>query len=224
MGSPYTKSNKNDPVPDMNQVAELIPTRLSLLTRLKNWKDETSWKTFFDTYWKLIYRAAIKAGLNDTEAQEVVQETVISVSKSMPQFHYDKEKGSFKGWLLRLTSWRISDQLRKRQRDYRFRRTETRTSTGTAPIERLADPDAPNMEATWEEDWEKNLIEAAIDRVKRKVDGKHYQAFDLYVFKEWPVARVAKALNMSSGRIYLIKHRISGLIKKEISSLRHKPI
>src|SRR5258706_14947787 len=91
----------------MFNINELIPTRQSLLSRLKDWKDEESWRVFFDTYWKLIYGAAMKAGLSDAEAQDVVQETVISVLKSMPGFEYNTEKGSFKSWLLRLTNWRI---------------------------------------------------------------------------------------------------------------------
>lgn len=33
-----------------------IPTRKSLLGRLKDWEDQESWHVFFDTYWKLIYR------------------------------------------------------------------------------------------------------------------------------------------------------------------------
>src|SRR5579863_1553334 len=100
----------------MNAISELIPTRQSLLSRLKDWNDQESWRDFFETYWKLIYNAAIKAGLSDTEAQDVVQETVISVLKNMPNFDYDPQKGSFKGWLLRLANWRVVDQFRKRQR------------------------------------------------------------------------------------------------------------
>ena len=46
-----------------------LPTRWSLLARLKNWEDQESWKTFFDTYWRLIYNVAIKAGLTDQEAR-----------------------------------------------------------------------------------------------------------------------------------------------------------
>ena len=42
-----------------------------------------AWKDFFDTYWRLIHGLAIKAGLNDAEAQEVVQETIIAVAKQM---------------------------------------------------------------------------------------------------------------------------------------------
>src|SRR6185503_15557951 len=92
---------------------DLIPTRRSLITRLKCWDDQESWNTFFETYWKLIYRAARSSGLNDAEAQDVVQETVISVCKQMPHFKYDPETGSFKNWLLKLTYWRITDQFRK---------------------------------------------------------------------------------------------------------------
>jgi len=57
---------------------------------------------------------AIKAGLNDAEAQEVVQETIVAVAKQMG-FKYDPKIGSFKGWLLHLTRWRIADKMRKRR-------------------------------------------------------------------------------------------------------------
>ena len=60
---------------------ELIPTRRSLLIRLKDWNDQESWKEFFDTYWKLLHGVATNAGLNDAEAQDVVQDTVLSVAK-----------------------------------------------------------------------------------------------------------------------------------------------
>jgi RNA polymerase sigma-70 factor (ECF subfamily) len=84
-------------------MGNLIPTRQSLLSRLKDWNDQESWKVFFDTYWRLIYRAATGAGLNDAEAQDVVQETVIAVMKAMPTFKYNREKGSFRGFLKRTT-------------------------------------------------------------------------------------------------------------------------
>lgn len=203
---------------------ELIPTRQSLLSRLKDWNDQESWKVFFDTYWRLIYNAAVKAGLTDAEAQDVVQETVISVLKSMPGFDYEAENGSFKNWLLRLTGWRIVDQLRKRQRDIEPPKYRSRTSTSTATAERVADPASLRLEATWDEEWERNLLEAAIERVKRKVDSKQYQLFDLYVFKKWSVSRVAQTLKVNPGRVYLAKHRINNLIKKEITHLRTKPI
>jgi len=67
----------------MTSMEQPIPTRQSLLGRLKDWNDQESWQVFFDTYWRLIYNTAMKAGLNDAEAQDVVQETILSVSKKV---------------------------------------------------------------------------------------------------------------------------------------------
>src|SRR5947209_6974351 len=93
---------------------QFIATRRSLLSRLKNWHDQASWQEFFDTYAKLIYRIAAKAGLKDAEAQDVVQETALVVAKKMPGFKYDPAIGSFKSWLLLITRRRIEKQLKKR--------------------------------------------------------------------------------------------------------------
>ena len=191
---------------------------------MKDWNNQESWKDFFDTYWRLIYHSALKAGLTDAEAEDVVQETVISVMKSMPTFKYDARNGSFKSWLRRLTGWRITDQLRKRQRGIEHPRRERRTSTRTATVERVADPAGLSLEAVWDEEWRTNLIAAAISRVKRSVDAKQFQIFDLYVNKRWPVSKVARLLHVSTGRVYLAKHRVAKLIKKEIDRLQTKPI
>ncbi|MGA2863283.1 MAG: sigma-70 family RNA polymerase sigma factor [Verrucomicrobiota bacterium] len=207
-----------------NDANEFIPTRQSLLSRLKDWDDHESWKVFFDTYWRLIYNAALKAGLSDAEAQDVVQETLISVSRSMPNFHYDPRRGSFKTWLMRLTGWRIKRQLEKRAPLKRSMNQSanrgSRTSTGTGTLEKIPDPAEPALEALWDEEWERNLMAAALERVKKRVDPKQYQIFDYCVLKTLPVSRVVRALNVNRGRVYLAKHRISKLIKQEITRLQ----
>jgi len=119
---------------NQNQIEDLLPTRRTLLSRLKDWNDQESWRVFFDTYWRLIYSMAIKEGLTDAEAQDAVQETVISVMKSLRTFRYDPRKGSFKGWLLQLTRWRILDQLDKRDTRLAGRKGQTKTSTRTGTI------------------------------------------------------------------------------------------
>src|SRR5207245_5537229 len=116
------------------------PTRRSLLSRLKNWNDQESWQDFFDTYWKLIYGAAIKSGLSDVEAQEVVQETVITVTKKIKEFKTDPAFGSFKAWLLHLTRWRIADQLRKRQRQGGSQQHRSVKTSTTSPIGKIQHP------------------------------------------------------------------------------------
>src|SRR5437867_10914593 len=66
---------QNVPSPMSQQPDEFIPTRQSLLSRLKNWDDKASWRDFFNTYWKLIYSIGLKAGMTAEEAQDLVQET-----------------------------------------------------------------------------------------------------------------------------------------------------
>jgi len=199
---------------------ELIPTRSSLLSRLKQWDDQESWRDFFNTYWRLIYRAATKAGLSDAEAQDVVQETVIKVAKKMSDFTYDREVDSFKGWLLYLTRKHIALQYRKRQRDRGGDGRHPEVTALTNSIEQLPDPARAGLEAVWDAEWERNLLEAARGPVKRQVNPKQFQMFNFYVLKEWPVGEVAKALSVTVAQVYLAKHRISGLVKKQIAHLK----
>jgi len=198
---------------------EIIPTRRSLLTRLKQWDDHESWKDFFDTYWKLVYGVAVKSGLNENEAQEVVQETVIAVAKKMHDFKYDPAVGSFKGWLLHITRCRIADQLRKRYREKARAEPLPAETTRTDAMAKIPDPASLNLEAIWEEDWQQNLVTAALARVKRRVKPRQYQIFDLYAVKGWPVTQVRETLGISATQVYLAKLRISKLVKKEVKKL-----
>ncbi len=208
----------------MNGLDELIPTRKSLLQRLKDWSDNESWRDFFETYWRLIYRRALKAGLSDAEAQEVVQETMISVFKAMPTFEYRQTQASFKSWLLRLTNWRIVDQVRKRAPEAGTHEPDSSPSKGTSPAERIADPNAVEQDAGWEAEWQSNLMEVALERVKANANPKMYQMFAQCVFKERPVAEVARLLRVTPARVYLAKHRIGALLKKEIKNLQKQPL
>jgi RNA polymerase sigma factor (sigma-70 family) len=196
----------------------LIVTRRSLVDRLANWDDQRRWQEFFETYWKLIYSAARKSGLADAEAQEVVQETVITVAKNIDRLKYDPAVGSFKGWLLQITRWRIADQFRKREPEG-AKRPHLQDDRFTATIERVPDSRIVDLDAVWETEWKDNLLEAAIARVKRKIDPKQFQIFDCYVRKEWPAQKVAERLRVSVGQVYLARHRVAALLKKEIKAL-----
>jgi len=202
---------------------ELIPTRASLLSRLPNLQDEASWNDFFNTYWKLIYGVARKAGLTEVEAQDVVQETMVSVMKHIPTFKYDPAIGTFKAWLLKMTRWRILDQLRKRLPVREKRATDDSTSH-TSSIERVMDPNSEDLDAAWNKDWERTLFEAARGKVKRRVDPQKYQLFDFYVRKEWPAEKVAMTFRVSVEQVYLAKHRVLELIKQEVKRLEKEGI
>jgi RNA polymerase sigma-70 factor (ECF subfamily) len=203
---------------------ELIPTRRSLLSRLKDWDDQESWREFFNTYWKLIYGVALKAGLSDAEAQDVVQDTVVAVARKMQDFRYDPAAGSFKNWLLVITRRRIADHQRKQYRQPLLADCSASTGTETDGLERIPAPVDPGIDAIWDAEWEKNLLDAAIERVRLQIDPRQFQIFDCYVLKEWPVKDVTRTLGVSATQVYLARHRISRLIKKEARSLERKMI
>src|SRR6266699_5568708 len=196
----------------------LLATRRSLVDRLANWDDQRRWQEFFDTYWKLIYSAARQSGLTDAEAQEVVQETVITVAKNIDKLKYDPAIGSFKGWLSQITRWRIADQFRKREPG-EAKRAHSSDDRATATIERVPDSRIVDLDALWETEWKENLFEAAIARVKKKIEPKQFQIFDCYVRKEWSAQKVAERLGVNVGQVYLARHRVGALLKKEIRAL-----
>jgi RNA polymerase sigma factor (sigma-70 family) len=193
---------------------EFLPTRHSLLQRLKRWDDQESWRDFFNLYWGLLYSTAIRAGLSDSEAQDVVQDTVILVSKKMEGFRYNPEVDSFKGWLLYLTRKRIALEYRRRARGRA--RTPADPNEPNAEIEAFPDPAGPGLEKVWEEEWQRAKWDAAITRVKEQVALKQFQMFDLYVVKDLPAREVAQALGVAVAQVYLAKHRISALVKREL--------
>jgi len=201
-----------------DDAAEFIPTRRSLLSRLKNWEDDSSWRDFFNRYWKLIYGVALKAGLTHSEAEDVVQETCLGVAKSIGQFKYDPAVCSFKSWLMQVTRRRIANQFEKRKRQPISLATNLSNGDETPVTERCADP-ANDLQALWDQEWETNLMDAAIRKVKRRVPMEQFQMFDFYVLKKWPVRKVAQTLGVTVGHVYVAKHRICRLIKKEIETI-----
>jgi RNA polymerase sigma factor (sigma-70 family) len=203
----------------MEERPEFIPTRRSLLTRLKRWDDQESWRDFFDTYWRLVYSFARQSGLSDSEAQDVVQDTVVSVARKMPSFKYDPVRGSFKAWLMQLSRRRIVDQFRKRPRESEFPGSVPGEETGTGAAERLPDPAGVALEKVWEGEWQKHLLDTALHRVKQRVAPGQYQLFELNVLKEWPVERVAATLNVSANQVYLAKGRVGKILQAELQRI-----
>jgi RNA polymerase sigma factor (sigma-70 family) len=201
-----------------------VPTRQSLLERLKDWNDRESWREFFDLYGRLIYAVARKAGLAEAEAEDVVQETILSVAKKMPEFQYDPARGTFKGWLRQLIGWRIARQFRKRQPNLApYSRSSADESADTEPIQQIPDPAAYQaFEEAWETEWQENLTKTALEQLRSKINPKHYQIFQLYALQHRPVAEIRKFLSVSAAEVYLAKHRVTQLLKKEIQRLANR--
>jgi RNA polymerase sigma-70 factor (ECF subfamily) len=199
----------------MSTISELdLKTRRSLLSRLRDLDDRESWRTFFDLYWRMLYNVARRAGLADADAQDVVQETVVAVARQMPEFRYDRAKGTFKHWLFRIVRRRVADHLRRVYRQ---------PPMGELAFDPLAEDDESaavvpedttgEFGTAWEQEWEQAVLDTAVARVREQANPKHFQVFDYCVKQGWPAGKVAATLGMNIAQVYLARHRVSHAVK-----------
>lgn len=167
------------------------PARANVLRGLAAWNTQEGWRAFFQTYWRVIYRAARRAGLTEAESEEVVRGTVLHMVGHRAELRRDPALGPFKGWLLAATRRSIQEQIRKRDR---------------------AGGPAPDVEAVWEDAWRTSLFQAALDRVRRKVDPRCFQMYECVAVKGWPLRRVARLSHACVGRVMLAWGRTGCLV------------
>jgi RNA polymerase sigma-70 factor (ECF subfamily) len=202
----------------------LVRTRGSLLGRLHDLQDQTAWREFFDSYWRLIYKVARSSELSDAEAQDVVQNTFIYLSRRMPNFRYDPARGAFKSWLRVVTRSRISVFRRQQKADEKFlgEIQPDDDEERAAELEAIPDPAGDALDEVWQREWEENLMARATRAVRGRVNAQHFLIFRLSTLNHLPLNQVAKKLHLSLPQVYLVRHRVSRLFKEEVQRLRRE--
>ena len=200
-----------------------LATRPSLLERLKDWGQQTAWREFDHDYGPLIRNVARKAGLNDAEADEVVQETLIAVAKKVGEFKHTGNRGSFRAWLYQQARWRIADQFRRRQ----VKPAPGLEGVGPAPTDdetgkpsacELPSVAASDFEKIWDEEWLARVHQVAISRVKRRVSARQFQLFDLHVLQGLSVREAAATGGATMAAVYMAKSRVQRLFERELKA------
>jgi RNA polymerase sigma factor (sigma-70 family) len=214
----------------MTSPADDIPpsplrTRRSLLLRVRRWDDAAGWTEFYALYRTLIYGLARRSGLSHADAEEVTQDVFRRVAETIHAFESDPARGSFRGWLMNLTRWRVANKFARRPPDEKKGSAApavwpATAGAATATVERIADP--ARVDEGWDLEWRRHLLEAATTRLSRRVKARHYQAFDLYVRQQVPAAQVAASVGMSAAAVYLVSHRITLQLKREVTLLRQQ--
>jgi RNA polymerase sigma factor (sigma-70 family) len=205
-----------------SETVSSLRTRPSLLVRVRTWEDSTSWAEFHRLYRKLVYGLARRAGLSHADAEDVTQDVFKRVAETIRGFESNPDRGTFRGWLMNLTRWRIADKHAARPKEER-RDAPSRDDTGgprTSTIDRI--PDRADADADWQKEWQRHLIDAACERIAGRVKPRHYQVFDLYVRQNWPVLKVARELGINPASVYVIGHRLTAQLKVEVAKLQEQ--
>jgi RNA polymerase sigma factor (sigma-70 family) len=203
--------------PDEKQT---VCTSWTLIGRLKDADDDDAWREFYDLYSRMVLSVALKAGLRQHEAEEVVQETISSVSKHIQTLETNPARGSFRSWLLQMARWRMTDQFRKRL-PIAARKTPHATRT-TDTVERLPDLREADLEKLWDAEWLEQMMERAYKQLQFEVKAEHYQVFHLLTVEKKSAGEVARMLDRSHAHIYLVKHRVGRVLNKIVRRLEEK--
>ena len=200
----------------MRPEAPLLETRSSLIQRLKATINGESWEEFFHTYWELIYNVARRAGLSEADAQDIVQETILKIHKSLDRFEYNRKRGTFKGWLRTVTRSRLNDFFKKQQRRPALNHP---LEEAAGELQNLEDPEGPEIEKIWDEEWNRNLIQAALSRTKKLSSPKQFQIFKCHYIDEWTVRETCRTLGVNAAQVYMAKQRVGKIFRESVEAL-----
>jgi RNA polymerase sigma-70 factor (ECF subfamily) len=194
-------------------------TRQTLIQRLKDPKDDAAWSDFYQFYFEIISGWARQQGCNQTQADDIFQETMVCLLRKMQSFEYDPERGSFKAFLKSVVRSRVIDYFRKEGRYVAVSADEE----GNDQTDLIRDEEADNSQAfDSHEDkiWIKSVLNQALRQAYKKIDQVTYKSFCLYVLEGLSVDEVSQRLgNLRPGTIYQQKSRFLKMVEKEFSEL-----
>lgn len=182
-----------------------MKTRATLLAQLRDGQDPMAWDVFFQRYWPLVYAWARYRGCSDHTAQDIVQDVMLVFFERRDLFHFQPEKGRFRDYL--------STVVRNKVAEYR-RRPSGRIKPGDGPVapETAADT-GPEPDAAWEAIFDKAVLLALLDVLRREVPPRDYMAFELTTLQEMPPADVAALNGMTRNAVYKARRRVMKRLK-----------
>lgn len=182
-------------------------TRETLFLRLKPDTPgcEMAWREFHDRYAPIIGGFARRMGAKDQDVFDLVQDVLLGFFSVSPQFAYDPAKGRFRGYLKTCT-WRV----------FQTRLNKHLRLNGRCLAD--VDPEDCGVEQAWNDVWETEKLQRAVDRVRDDYQSspdraRTFQAFELYVLLERPAEDVATELGLTVNGVHQAKSRVSKALR-----------
>ncbi len=182
-------------------------THASLLIRLRNDADSAAWQEFHDRYGELIRGFARRRDLQPADCDDVAQEVMLSLSKVMPDFHYEPSKGKFRSYLKTATLRAIFRKTRQKHGEVALCSIEDATRTAEAD-------DA--VEEAWELEWQRYHLRQAMRALEGEFSETDREAFRRSAIEGGAAQDTAADLNISVNQVYHAKSRILKRLEKVI--------
>jgi RNA polymerase sigma-70 factor (ECF subfamily) len=191
-------------------------TRASLLVRLRDSANQGAWQEFVTLYGPIVYGFARKRGLQDADAADLMQDVMRSVSSAIGRLDYDRNQGTFRGWLFTITRNKIFSFLSAR----RIRPQGSGDSTTNQLLQEH--PDGDDGADAWELEYQRRLAALAMERVKGEFHENTWQAFWLTAVEGQAVPDVSRLVGLSPGAIYVAKSRVLARLKVEVEAMQRQ--
>jgi RNA polymerase sigma-70 factor (ECF subfamily) len=185
-------------------------TRSSVLKAVADTGNEAAWRRLFDLYAGFVFSIARSKGLNDADADDIVQAVFADLARNLPSFKYDREKGRFRAYLSALTRWRINDRLRSGKRDVELKASFMEDAKA---LMSAADEDFEERE------WQSAALEEALRRIKPDVQSAHYAAFVASAVEGQDTETVARLHGISIDNLYQIRKRLTAKLREAVKQV-----
>lgn len=187
-------------------------TRATLLLKIRDRSDATAWTDFVQIYAPLLYAYALKAGLQDADAADLAQDTMRQVICHIDRFEYQRDRGSFRGWLFTIARNGIRKNARSAAK-------KPRGVGDTTHQELLSEQAAPVEQDPWEPEYRRRIFEVASEKIKEDFHLATWQAFWRTSVDGVAAAEVAAELGVSLGAVYIARSRVLSRLREEVREL-----
>ena len=198
-------------------MAEEWQTRQTLLMRAKNQDDDAAWEEFAAYYREFIYMVLHQMNLYSIEIDDLAQEILIKIWKSLPNHIYDKERARFRTWLSRLIRNQVLDHIRATQRRTR-KHAEAAEDKTVDSIPVIAEPD---VEKIIQKEWEVYVVQLALKNISSLFSERAIEAFSMSIDGQ-STAQIAEHLGVKPNSVVKLKNRVKERLVKEIQHLRNE--
>jgi RNA polymerase sigma-70 factor (ECF subfamily) len=151
-----------------------------------------------------------RAGLRDTDADDLVQEVLAVVVRRLPEFERRARVGAFRRWLRCITLNCLRDFWRRnRNRTRAIGHEELAHVLG-----QLEDPNSA-LSQLWDREYDEQILGRLLELVRPRFEEKTWQAFRLVALDGMPVDQVAAELGISANAVFIAKSRVLHLLRRE---------
>ena len=185
-------------------------TRSSVLRAVANTENEAAWQRLFDLYAGFVFSIARSKGLNDVDADDIVQVVFTDLARNLPTFQYDRAKGKFRSYLAGLVHWRVTDRLKAGKRDADL----------MSSLEEEAKSTTAACDAAFEDrEWQAAALEEALRRIKPEVNPEHYAAFVASTVDGQDTETVMRLYGLSRDNLYQIRTRLTAKLREAVAKI-----